>query len=572
MLAHGVRRVVVSPGTTHMEIVAGLQLNGGFEMYSCIDERGAAYMACGMAEKSGDPVAIICTESVASRNYNSAMTDAYYRQLPILAITGAHGYSKIGHLHTQIIDRSVSPNDTFKLKVQLPAIKSSEDVWMSNILLNKALLELKRSGGGPVHIDMPWSESKEFSAKELYKTRVIRRYFSEDTLPNLVGGGKIAVFLGTHTAFSESQERALDNFCAANDAVVFCSHTSGYRGKYAVESCLAASQRTKYSIFKDIKVLIHVGGPAADESTATKLSSSVREVWRVSPDGELRDTFKKLTCVFEMEEEEFFSKYSAEGCRSKDDFLKECRRRIDKINIPVKDLPFSNIYIASLLSKQLPDGALIHFGMSNSLRAWSLFSFANRVTGGANSGTRGIDGVLSAFLGASLVNKDRLCFCVLGDLAFFYDINALQNESLGKNVRILLVNNDGGGLMKTSGSQVYQFLGDVDADDYLVAEGHFGGSGSGVVKAYAEALGFEYLEASDKVSFDTVYKRFLTPEITDRPILLEVFTDAREDRMAFDIMNSIDTSVQGAVKTRLKQMLGPGRVAKIKKAIHYGNG
>ena len=189
MAAHGIKRVVVSPGTTHMELVAGLQFNGGFEMYSCVDERGAAFLACGMAARSGEPVAVICTESVASRNYNSAMTDAYYRQLPVLAITGVHGYSRIGHLHTQIIDRSVSPKDTFKLKVQLPDIKSAEDVWMSNVLINKALLELGHRGGGPVHIDLPWSGSQDFTVKQLRETRVIRRYCKKDELPELRGGG-----------------------------------------------------------------------------------------------------------------------------------------------------------------------------------------------------------------------------------------------------------------------------------------------------------------------------------------------------------------------------------------------
>ena len=125
--------------------------------------------------------------------------------------------------------------------------------------------------------------------------------------------------------------------------------------------------------------------------------------------------------------------------------------------------------------------------------------------------------------------------------------------------------------MKTNGSPVHQLVGDAAAEDFWVAGGHFGGKNSGVVKAYAEALGFEYLQASDKKSFDAVYRRFLTPEITDRPMLLEVFTDAREECKAFDLMGGIDVSVQSAIKKKARKILGPKRIDTIKKVIRSGN-
>lgn len=568
MQAHGIRHVIVSPGTTHLDIVAGLQFNGNFEMYSTVDERGAAFMACGMAAENGEPVAIVCTESVASRNYFSAMTEAYYRQLPILAITALRGYAKIGHLHSQVIDRSISPKDTFRCKVHLPIIKDADDVWESNIMINNALLELRRNGGGPVHIDLPWSAEKDFSAKELCKTRVIRRYCKGDALPD-IPHGKIAVFMGTHAAFTDKQTKTLDRFCQTYDSVVFCGHTSGYKGEYRVLAELAAFQKAEYDIFDDIDLLIHVGGLDTEEMTINRLKN-VKEVWRINPDGEIRDRFQKLTSVFEMEDEMFFAYYINSEVSPKSDYLQRCLSLTQGIASPIEKLPFSNVYAAAILSKQLPENSLIHLGLSNTIRAWSLFEFPQSVSSSCNAGTRGIDGVMSTFLGASFVNKNRICFCVLGDLTFFYDMNAIGNRALGNNVRILLVNDGCGGLMKTN--LVYKYMGDVNTNEFLAAAGHFGNQSPTLVKNYAENLGFEYLTASNKVEFEEVYMRFITPEMTDKPLLFEIFTKDSEEREAFDIMYNIDVTIKSAAKQAAKQVarqvLGQKGINAVKKVIH----
>ncbi len=568
MQAHGIRRAVVSPGGTHNEIVAGLQYNGGFEMYSTVDERGAAYMAVGMAAETGEPVAVICTESVASRNYFPAMTEAHYRQLPILAITGVHSYAKIGHLHSQVIDRSQSPKDTFSLKVQLPAIKDADDIWESNVLINTALLELTRHGGGPVHIDLPRNNEKDavsYSAKELCGTRVIRRYYRGSQFPE-IPDGRVALFVGTHMDFSRTQEKAVDDFCAAHDAVVFCGHTSGYHGKYRVLSNLAASQNAEYDIFKNISLLVHIGGPAADERTAGRLKG-VGQVWRVNPDGEVRDTFRKLSAVFEMDEESFFRHYSQSAGEEKNAYLQECLALTESMEIPIGKLPFSGVYAAAVISGRLPEGCLIHIGLSNSIRAWSMFDFPAGVTSSCNTGCRGIDGVLSAFLGASFAEKSRICFCVLGDLTFFYDMNSIGNRSLGRNVRILLVNDGGGSLFKQSNSEQYKYIGDEDMEPYIAAVGHFGNKSRTLVKGYAESLGFEYLTASDRDEFDAVYERFIMPEMTEKPMFFELFTTDYDERAAFDMMSSIDVSVQGIAKQAAKQILGQKGVDALKKVI-----
>ena len=339
---HGIKKVIISPGTTNLEFTAGIQYDGSFEIYSAIDERGAAYMACGMTTESKEPVVITCTEATASRNYFSALTEAYYRKLPILAVTGVHRYSQIGHLIPQVIDRSISPVDMFVEKVQLPVIKDAEDVWQTTIEINSAILKLKSKETGPVHIDLPCcNDEYDFYTKKLPEVKMINRYYRGDIMPSLPVG-KIAIFIGSHYRFTEQETILIDNFCKANNAVVFCDHTSGYNGKYAVHASFVSVQNNSYEIFDNIELLIHIGEHTGDGATMGKLKKA-KAVWRISCDGELRDTFHKLEAVFQMHEKEFFEYYGSLCATETDEYLKECREVINRVRGIKVEYPFSNI-------------------------------------------------------------------------------------------------------------------------------------------------------------------------------------------------------------------------------------
>ena len=141
MKAHNIKKVIVSPGTTNVSLVVSMQQDDYFELYSAYDERSAAYMACGMAAECGEPVALSCTQATASRNYFSGLTEAYYRKLPVVAITSTQHPGRIGQGFQQAIDRSVQPVDTVKLSVQVPIIHTAQDEWHCNVLINRALTE-----------------------------------------------------------------------------------------------------------------------------------------------------------------------------------------------------------------------------------------------------------------------------------------------------------------------------------------------------------------------------------------------------------------------------------------------
>lgn len=563
--AHGIRKVVASPGTTNLTLVGSMQQDPYFEMYSSVDERSAAYLACGLAAESGEPVVLSCTGATASRNYMPGLTEAYYRKLPVLAITATQGDYKIGHHIAQVIDRRSVPNDIVRLSVNVPVSKDADSEWNCNVLVNKALLELKHHGGGPVHINLATTYSRDFSVKELPATRLIERITLQDRFPELPSNARIAVFIGSHRQWKKEEEEVLDAFCAANDAVAFCDQTSGYKGRYRVLFALVAGQKSYRSSLCNVDVLIHIGEVSGDYYT---LGIKAKQVWRVSEDGEIRDTFRTLRYVFEMPERDFFLRY-AQGGGYESGYLQACREEYDAVFQKIPELPFSNIWMARQLSRALPENSVLHLGILNTLRSWNFFEIPRSVLSYCNVGGFGIDGDMSSLVGASLAHPDKLYFGMLGDLAFFYDMNVLGNHHVGRNVRILLVNNGRGTEFRN-----YDHPGSAfgeDADKFIAAAGHYGNKSPLLIRHYAEDLGFEYLTASNKEEFAEMSKRFVTPEMTDRPMLFEVFTDSEEESKALNGMHHIliDTHIQmeNKIKEGMKGILGEGGIKAVKRIL-----
>lgn len=562
--AHGIRRVIASPGTTNMTFVVSIENDPWFSVWSSVDERSAAYLACGMAAETGEPVVISCTGATASRNYMPGLTEAYYRKLPVLAITSTRGNHKVGHLIDQQIDRRNIPNDIAMESVTIPMVKDKEDERYCEIEANKAMLALKLNGGGPAHINMYTKYSNDFSVKELPHANAIYRHTAFDIdLPEIPRGGRVVIFVGAHADFSERLEKAVDRFCATYDAVVLCDHTSGYRGKYEVHAQLVCGQRQWRSPLASANLCVHIG-----EVSASQYNVRAAHTWRVSPDGALRDTFGNLRRVFMMPEEEFFERYSAGGANHTE-YLDAVNAEVEKVKEKLSELPFSNIWMAQQMEGRLPKGCELHFGIYHCLRSWNFFKLPEGIQAKCNVGGFGIDGGVSTMMGASFVHPDKLFVGVFGDLAFFYDMNVIGNRHVGNNVRLLLINNGKGNEFRNYGHPCC-FLGN-EADSYVAAAGHYGNKSPRLVRDYATDLGYEYLTASGKDEFNAVIGRFLTPEITDKPMLLEVFTETKEEsdalEMTLNVMVDPKLAVKQTVKNVAKDLLGDNGVNLVKKII-----
>lgn len=546
--ANSIRKIIASPGTTNLAFVASVQNDPFFEVYSSVDERSAAYMACGLADTSGEPVVLSCTGATASRDYYPGLTEAYYRKLPVLAITSHGGTDRIGQLIPQQIDRRNTASDIARLSVELPFVKDERDYDYVVMQANKALLELRRSGGGPVHINLFTRFSMDFSVRELPEVRAMKRIQAWEEMPKMKTG-KIAVYVGCHTKFSDALEKAVDDFCATYDAIVIADHTSGYYGKYHLLPTLAHLQKDAPMPLEELDLIIHIGEISA-ATFAYRIPT--KEVWRVSEDGELRDPFKKLTTVFQMSELSFFTNYASTGM-SKHEFIDRCRHDFYDIYNHLPELPFCNIWSSQQLSKRLPKGSLLHLSASNTRRCWNMFFLPEGVECASNVGCCGIDGSTSAIIGASLASPKRLCYLVTGDLAFFYDLNSLGNRHVGKNIRILLVNNGVGAEFKLSTHNCYVFGN--DANPYMAAMGHFGNKSPELVRHYAQDLGFRYLSAKNKEEYLKAVEEFTSPQITDKSIIFEIFTNHEDESGALELMQGIlhqERSNVDVLKSKIK--------------------
>lgn len=562
--ANGIKKIIASPGTTNYTLVGSVQNDPYFEVYSSVDERSAAYMACGMAAESGEPVVLSCTGATASRDYYPGMTEAFYRKLPVLAITSHQGADRIGQLVPQNIDRRNLPHDTAKYSVELPVIKDDRDEEYVEREANKAILELRRNGGGPAHINLITTYSRDFSVRELPPVRAMRRFQAWEKLPEM-SKGKIAVYVGSHNRFSEKLTQAIDQFCATHDALIICDHTSGYYGKYKLLPTLVQLQTNAVSPFPMLDLMIHIGEVSAATFAGT---IPTKEIWRVSEDGELRDPFKKLTTVFQMSEESFFLHYSKEGGKHHE-FIDHCKELFDGIYAGIPELPFSNIWTAMQLSSCLPKGSLLHIGVSNTRRSWNMFHLPEGVESACNVGCCGIDGCVSSLIGASLINPNRLCFGVVGDLTFFYDLNSLGNHHIGKNLRLMLINNGVGAEFRLSIHPCSAF--GEDANRYMAAGGHFGNKSHELVKHYAEDLGFHYLSANSKEEFLEALKEFTSLKLSDKSMILEVFTRHEDESEALARMSNIEVDAvvkaKASLKNAVKSMLSDDAKSLIKKII-----
>ena len=270
-----------------------------------------------------------------------------------------------------------------------------------------------------------------------------------------------------------------------------------------------------------------------------------------------------------MSEYDFFTYYVniPDEVEGDDSYIKSCQIVTERLQSKIPDLPWSHLYVASQLHNQIPANSTIHLGILSPLRSWSYFDFHPTIEVYCNQGGFGIDGNMSSLLGASLIHPNRIYYAVVGDLSFFYDMNLIGNRHVGNNIRILLVNNSlGAEFLLFKQTNTITCINDIES--YISAKDHFGHQSSKLVRHYAEDLGFKYLSASNKEEFTQIYPQFTTPEITEKPIIFEVFTDVENENEALKRMWNIEKGKSNIVKNVIKQTFGESNIRTIKNLLN----
>ena len=307
-------------------------------------------------------------------------------------------------------------------------------------------------------------------------------------------------------------------------------------------------------------LVIDIGSICGDYS-ASRLFSGVA-TWRISEDGEFHNRLgvQKLEKVFEMSERRFFSALLSSAGLSRSHYYAELKEEIGELMVP--NLPLSNTYISSRLAQDIPKGSVLHLSILNSLRNMDFFKLDKSILVSSNVGGFGIDGALSTAIGQSIACPDRTVFCLIGDLAFFYDMNSLGIRHLGGNLRVLLVNNGEGVEFRLNNRLESQWGDDTDA--YIAAKGH-----NGSAELWVKSRGLVYLSASNKEEFEESFREFINSDpghFSGKSVVFEVFTSVLDEQHALHHIRSANRPVRQDPKPTVKQQVAKVAPESVKKA------
>ena len=546
--AHRISQLVLSPGGTNAPFVRAVQDDPFFTCYSIVDERSAMYFAIGLYLSTGKITATCCTSAQATRNYVPGLTEAFYKHIPILAITFSKHPQYTYQDYMQAPDQTSLPKDSVRKTFALPYISNEHDRLHCIRLVNEAILELTHLVPAPIQLNVPMLDNELgiFTESSLPSVKVIKRYNPEDVSEVSLSDKRVLIVVGENCQVDSD---TLKVFAKNHNVAIYVNQLSNIRNEYSFYGNLLLS-RISQSVFDEIfcpDILISVGGQTGDYPLYHKLAESKNkyEHWRISPLGNVVDTYDHLTRVFQCSEYHFFS--TIKGC-SENNYLSVWKEGLKDLTINI-DLPLSNAYVAQYYYDKIPSGSCINFSILNTLRTWNFFPMKNEVKCYCNVAAFGIDGCMSTFIGQS-VSEDNLCFLIIGDLSFYYDMNSLGIRYIKNNVRIILINNQGGFEFK---------MGDAKeenerTDRYIAAAGHFKDA-----KGWALTNNFDYISVDSKNTFDEQASKLLME--SDKPILMEVFTSDLEETEAYRAImreNDLRTNsekIKGAVKSRIKNVL-----------------
>lgn len=553
---YNIRHIVVNPGGTNIPISQAVQDDPFFHCYSIPDERSAMYFAIGLHLQTGEVIATSCTSAQATRNYVPGLTEAFYKHTPIIAITTSKLQRYQYQEYMQAPDQCSLPKDAVKKSFDLPPVTDENTRMQCYNQTLAALLEVTHRSPGPVQLNIRITDAlqSKFDEVQLPRLRSIHRYMAwEDWSDINLSNKKVLIIIGEHRPFTERQQIAIDRFCESHNAVVYINHLSNYHGKYAIQGNLLVASGGLQKLKPD--VFITIGGQTGDYPIYSALNQIKAEHWRVSEEGDFVDTYNQLTKIFECPDYFFFEKTQKDST-STHEYYNAWRGLNETMDYQVANLPLSNLYIAQQLHKDIPQGSIMNFAILNSLRCWSYFPLDASIQGYGNVAAFGIDGCNSMLIGESM-NTEDLCFIVTGDLAYFYDMNALGIRHIKNNVRILLINNEGGAEFRI---MTAPWKKNIDVTKYIAADGH-----NGTTKGWAEACDFVYLSASTKEEFLAQKTMFL--QINEKPIVFEIFTDGDDEVRAIQQLLERNNLKEKTIKDYALSILGEKGVEMVKSIL-----
>ncbi len=546
----GIKHLVLSAGTRHIPLVFSAEDDDYFKCYSIVDERSAGFFALGLIQTTNEPVAIACTSGTAACNYVSAVTEAYYQHLPLVVLTSDRNNYFLNQQEDQCIPQMELYKGVCRAKVNLPIVRDERDAWYCSRLCNEALLELDHREKGPVHINFQIDDNYpvklgtfKFEEKNLPEVTKINRYMAEDDdeawrkIGRELQNNKVMILYGQNLPISNEETETIQKFCESYNVTFICDHLANLHIKSKIEDNVFFSNLTAAdwdSIKPDIVITMN-GNQVLNITASIRKRKGAIQHWHVSADGSVSDPFMCMNTIVECTPSYFFKRLVSLCEKPSNSYFNEWKDLYDKkiVNsISNADIAYSSVYAVKRLLEEIPHESLLHISNSNNVRIANMFPIHESVDVYCNRGTCGIDGSMSTYIAQSYVSK-KLSFLMIGDLSFFYDMDALWNRYCTGNTRIMLCNNSGGALFHSS---FYKQVQDFKTIDVHIAASH-----EASAEGWVKSRGFEYLSARNAKEFEENLKKFIAKN-SKKPIVFEVFTDKDIDIKQMGVAtNSVKT-------------------------------
>ena len=524
--AHEVKQIVLCPGSRNIPLIQAFCMDPFFECHQITDERSAAFFALGLALHGGKPTAVCCTSGTALLNMHPAVAEAYYQQVPLVVLSADRPAAWIGQMDGQTLPQPNVYQNLCKYAVSLPEVNQAEDEWYVNRMVNEALLATNHRGKGPVHINIHISEPFfSFPQTTLPEVRIITRYQGlnvydreyKDLIERMNQYTRRLMLVGQMNLIY-LYERKISKLLYKHFAW-FSEHIGnrtvpGLPIKNFDALIHSLSEEQKEQMRPDL--VITYGGHLVSAKLKKYLRAfPPKEHWHVSKDGEVVDLFGCVTTIIEMDPFEFLEKIAYLLNNQTPPYPRQWEQLSKELETP--SFAYSEMAAIGMLLQTLPKESALHLANSSTVRYAQLFPLADEVEVCCNRGTSGIEGSLSTAMGYAAVSA-KPNFIVIGDLSFFYDMNILNNAKIRSNVRILLLNNGGG--------EIFDTLPGLNLPTETAP--FVNASHSKTAKAWATDKGFLYLSATDEAELKEGIEQ-LTGTTIGSPILMEVFTDRKED-------------------------------------------
>ncbi len=510
MQAHGVTRCVLCPGSRNAPINSTLAAMPGMECRSVTDERSAGFAALGWAGRVHAPVAVCVTSGSALLNLHPAVAEAFYRRIPLLVLSADRPARAIGQQEGQTIPQPGALGGLVRCSVDLP----EQDAAHANRLANEALLALHQHGGGPAHINIPLSEPL-FGVDDapLPTPRRIERielahmdYRQEGSLiPSIDILPRRLILLGQLPTPPCITQKLREE----KGFAIIGEHLCNSAGLAQTRPDLLLGPTPDASWSPDL--LITCGGCVISKRLAALFRAHPpKEHWHVGADGDIIDPFGCLTRVVEGDPLELWELLTAFAEDGDWDYMARWHRTLP----PVPSFEYSGMALVGHVMGALPKFSVLHLGNSSAVRYAQLYPLKHTVQVECNRGVNGIEGSLSTALGYAM-GDDRPNILIIGDLSFFYDMNALWMPGSRGNMRVLLLNNGTGGIFST--------LPGIPAHESI--HGHHGAQAA----AWAESMGWRYMAIRCMDELFPAVDALCAERSEESPLLVEAFTDADTD-------------------------------------------